>query len=256
MILRGVLVAIVIAALSGCTVPEPGTVSSNEAYDPFEEGNRERHKFNKNLDRGLVRPLGQGYGFTLPDPVEIGISNFASNLNKPAVAVNSILQGDLKGLGQATLSFLVNTTVGIGGIFDPADAMGIPDHDTDFGETLHVWGATEGAYLELPLLGPSTERDAVGTLVDVFTNPLLYAFKGSDRGILALMVVLSGLGDRSQFGETIDSILYDSADSYAQSRLIYLQNRRFKLSQEQADETGTDPYDDVYTDPYEDPYAE
>lgn len=256
MSLRSILAVIVIATLSACTVPEPGTVALNDAFDPFEEENRKRHAFNKSLDRGLVRPLGQGYGWTLPDPVETGISNFASNLNKPGVAVNSILQGDLKGLGQATLSFLVNTTIGIGGIFDPADAMGIPDHDTDFGETLHVWGAPEGAYIELPLLGPSTERDAVGTMVDVFTNPLLYAFRGSERGILAFAVVLSGLGDRSQFSETIDSILYDSADSYAQSRLIYLQNRRFKLGQAQGGETGADPYDDVYADPYEDPYAE
>lgn len=256
MIWRGVLVVIAIAMISGCTVPEPGTVALNGTHDPFEEENRKRHEFNKNLDRAFVRPLGQGYGWTLPDPVETGISNFASNLNKPGVAVNSILQGDFKGLGQATLSFLVNTTIGIGGIFDPADAMGIPDHDTDFGETLHVWGAPEGAYMELPVLGPSTERDAVGTVVDVFTNPLLYVFRGSERGILAVAVVLSGLGDRSQFSETIDSVLYDSADSYAQSRLIYLQNRRFKLGQSQDGQTGATPDDDVYADPYEDPYAE
>lgn len=256
MILRGFLMAVVVAAMTACTVPDSGSVALNEPFDPFEEENRARHEFNKDLDRGLVRPLGKGYGWTLPDPVETGISNFASNLNKPGVAVNSILQADLKGLGQTLLRFAVNTTLGIGGIFDPADSLGIPDHDTDFGETLHVWGVPEGAYLELPVLGPSTERDAVGTVVDVFTNPLLYAFKGSDRGILALMVVLSGLGDRSQFSDTVDSILYESADSYAQSRLIYLQNRRFKLGQGQADQTGTDPYDDVYTDPYEDPYAE
>jgi phospholipid-binding lipoprotein MlaA len=253
---RGVLPVIAIAAMSGCSVPEPGTLALNEAYDPFEEENRERHEFNKSLDRGVVRPLGKGYGFALPDPVEAGISNFGDNLNMPGVAVNSTLQGDLKGLGLATVRFVVNTTVGIGGLFDPASAMGIPDHDTDFGETLHVWGAPEGAYLELPLIGPSTERDAVGTVVDVFTNPLLYAFKGSDRGILAFLVILSGLGDRSQFSDTVDSVLYESADSYAQSRLIYLQNRRFKLGQDEGGETGTDPYDDLYTDPYEDPYAE
>ena len=171
MIWRGVLPVIAVAAMSGCSVPEPGTLALNEAYDPFEEENRERHEFNKSLDRGVVRPLGKGYGFALPDPVEAGISNFGDNLNMPGVAVNSTLQGDLKGLGLATVRFVVNTTVGIGGLFDPASAMGIADHDTDFGETLHVWGCTRRGILRAASYWPLNRTRRSGNCGRRFHQP-------------------------------------------------------------------------------------
>ena len=130
------------------------------------------------------------------------------------------------------MRFVINSTLGFGGLFDVASDFGIEDHETDFGETLHVWGAGEGAYVELPFLGPSTQRDAVGKVVDLFTNPLSYTLDDPESYYGPVASVASGLGNRGRFSDTIDSILYDSADSYAQARLIYLQNRRFELGQE------------------------
>jgi phospholipid-binding lipoprotein MlaA len=125
--------------------------------------------------------------------------------------------------------------------------------DTDFGETLHVWGAREGAYVELPVLGPSTERDTWGMVVDVFTNPLTYVLESPENYYGTVASVSSGLSNRGRYAATIDSILYDSADSYAQARSLYLQNRRFELGGSGGD-AYLDPYDDPYGTINEDPY--
>lgn len=223
--------------------------------DPYETRNRNVHNFNKSLDRAIIRPVARTYSAVLPDPVEDGISNVADNLGEPAVAVNSLLQGDLRGVGISTLRFALNTTIGLGGLFDAAGKLEVAEHDTDFGETLHVWGAPEGAYLERPVLGPSTVRDSVGSFVDLFTNPLDYALDEPERYTGTVTSVAQRIGDRGRFSDTVDSVLYDSADSYAQSRLIYLQNRRFELGQD-ASADSVDPYADPYADPYEDPYVE
>jgi len=122
---------------------------------------------------------------------------------------------------------------------------------TDFGETLHVWGAGEGAYVELPFLGPSTARDATGTLVDLVLNPIQLLLPPDEAMAATVTKLFSRLGDRDRFSATVESILYDSADSYAQARLLYLQNRRFGLGQAGAAEGA----DGAFIDPYEDPYG-
>ena len=241
-------------ALSACSVPGPQAAPGG-IHDPYEETNRRNHELNRALDRGLVRPAGKGYANVLPEPVQETVSNFSSNLSLPGMMVNNLLQGDLGGVAQNGFRFVFNTIFGIGGLGDPASEMGIDAVETDFGETLHVWGVPEGAYVELPLLGPSTERDAVGKVVDLFTNPLSYTLPKPERYYGTGATVLSKLGDRGRFSDTIDSVLYDSADSYAQSRLIYLQNRRFELGTDDGS-AYVDPYDDPYGDPYADPYAE
>jgi len=157
----------------------------------------------------------------------------------------------MRGATTDTYRFIVNTTVGLGGIFDPATELGMPRAtDTDFGETLHVWGVPQGAYLELPVLGPSTERAAAGMVVDLFTDPLDHVLPEPERYYGTGLKALDGLGRRGRLADTIDSVLYDSADSYAASRSLYLQNRRFKLGNRGSDDY-LDPYDTVYDDPQE-----
>lgn len=241
-------------ALSACSVPGPGGAPGG-VHDPYEEVNRRNHELNRALDERFVRPAGKGYTQILPDPVEDSIGNFASNLSLPGTVVNNLLQGDLEGAGKNTLRFALNTVLGIGGLFDPSGEMGLYEVETDFGETLHVWGVPEGAYVELPVLGPSTERDAVGKVVDLFTNPLSYVLPDPEKYYGTAAGVASKLGDRGRYSDTIDSILYESADSYAQARLIYLQNRRFELGGDD-DNAYVDPYDDLYGDPYADPYTD
>jgi phospholipid-binding lipoprotein MlaA len=240
--------------LTGCSVPGPGGAPDG-IHDPYEAVNRRNHELNLALDRGLLRPAGKGSTNIIPQPVGESIGNFADNLSLPGTVVNNLLQGDLGGALKNTTRFVVNTVIGLGGLADPASEFGLHEVETDFGATLHVWGVPEGAYVELPLIGPSTERDAVGAVVDLFTNPLSYVLPSPEKYYGTGAKVLAKMTDRGRYSDTIDSILYESADSYAQARIIYLQNRRFELGGS-ADDTYVDPYDDPYGDPYADPYAE
>jgi phospholipid-binding lipoprotein MlaA len=230
-----------LGVLSACANPEPGA----EYLDPYEVDNRAVHEANKQLDREFVRPVAAAYGRIVPVPVQRGVSNFSNNLDTPGLMVNNLLQFDIANLARNGLRFAVNTTVGIAGLFDPASSMGISRKDTDFGQTLDVWGlAKEGNYVELPLLGPSTERDAVGKIVDAAMNPLGAVLPKATVRVGQGAWVATKLGERNRFGHTIDSVLYDSADSYAQSRLLYLQNRRFELGQSNVADY-FDPYEDM-----------
>ncbi|MBY6067324.1 VacJ family lipoprotein [Leisingera aquaemixtae] len=214
---------------AGCATQDPVARASGEVFDPYERTNRTIHAFNRGVDRIAFRPASKGYVAIVPAPMVTSFSYFAENLSMPGQMVNALLQGDLKTAGNAFSRFVINSTVGFAGLADPASEFKIPAVDTDFGETLHTWGVGEGAYVELPLLGPSTSRDAVGVAVDFFTNPLGYAQQNTADNITIYAEIVRRMGDRGNFSDTIDSILYESADSYAQSRLIYLQNRRFEL---------------------------
>ncbi|UOA28563.1 VacJ family lipoprotein [Pseudosulfitobacter sp. DSM 107133] len=245
-----------LALVSACAAPDPGAVTRDGIYDPNEAKNRKVHAFNLGLDKAILRPAGRGYSNAVPDGIEDSIGNFATNLAQPSVIVNSVLQGDLRGAGLSTVRFLTNTVLGFGGFVDAATEFKVPQHDTDFGETLYVWGAGEGPYVELPVVGPATRRDAVGRVVDLFTNPLSYRLPTPESYYATGAKLASRLGDRGRYSDTVDSILYESADSYAQARLIYLQNRRFELGSS-AGADSADPYsDDPYSDIYEDPYAQ
>lgn len=221
--------------------------------DPNEARNRDAHNFNRDVDRVLLRPTANTYSSILPEPVEQGISNFAGNLDAPGDVVNNILQLRLGKAAENTLRFAINSTVGIGGLFDPATAMGVAGDPTDFGETLHIWGAPEGQYAEVLFLGPTTSRDLVGVIVDVAANPVRLALPSPESAYATGAKIASGLSFRSRYTNTVDSVLYESADSYAQTRLLYLQNRRFELggAAGAADGGFEDPYSD-----FEDPYAE
>lgn len=256
------------AATAACTATPEGQVSrSGDVFDPYERSNRGIHEFNRDIDRLFIRPAATGYSSILPDEIEDGVNNFSENLAMPSVFVNAVLQGDLRTAGLATSRFLLNSTIGLGGFFDAATEFGIAEAEADFGETLHVWGMPEGAFIELPVLGPSTERDVAGKIVDLFTNPLSYSLPDPEKYYGTAASALSRLSDRGRYSDTVDQILYESADSYAQSRLIYLQNRRFEL-EGGAGDSYVDPYadgqagatpaapSDPYVDPYEDPYAE
>ncbi len=236
----------VAATLTACTTYQDPATRTDGINDPYESTNRSIHEFNKDLDKNLVRPVSKGYAFVIPVEIRNLVNNFSENLTMPGVAINSLLQADLKGVGLATTRFVMNSTIGLGGLVDAASEFNIPEHDTDFGETLATWGVGEGAYVELPVFGPSTQRDTVGFFVDLFTNPLTFFTINSSPEQFVPPTARSAawLNDRDQLSGTIDSILYESADSYAQTRSIYLQNRRFEL------EGSGSPETDAYIDPY------
>ena len=229
------------AALSACAPTGEPSVTR----DPIEPFNRQIHAFNRSIDRHALRPVAlstRGNG-----EVATRISDFSANLGKPADIVNNLLQLRLIKASENTLRFGMNTIFGLGGFFDVATAAGMPENDTDFGETLHVWGVGEGPYLEVPFMGPSTARDLAGSVVDLVIDPLNQLNRTQVMGVAGVKLA-SKIGDRGRYSELVDSILYESADSYAQARLLYLQNRRHQLGQTE-DEAD-------FVDPYEDPYAE
>ncbi|MCX7888851.1 MAG: VacJ family lipoprotein [Rhodobacteraceae bacterium] len=237
-VLRPVALCVALA-LPACS-PAP---AGSDINDPYEAQNRAVHEENKRLDTAVFG--GPGRESREPGPFVKGLANVGSNLKAPRNVVNGILQADPEIAVTNTFRFVINSTFGLAGLFDPATALGIPRKDTDFGATLARWGVPEGAYLELPVVGPSTERDAAGRIVDLALDPV-YWYLGTPGayGAFALQSA-SRIESRQRFAGTYESILYGSADSYAQARLLYLQSRRYELGQEE----------EVF-DPYEDPYAQ
>ena len=231
----------IVLGLSACT-PAPQPVGDN---DPFEAQNRSVHRANVDLDRVVVRPVSQAYGAVVPQPVRRGVSNFASNLAAPGLILNNLMQARIDEAATNAFRFIFNSTFGLGGMLDFATEAGIPEASTDFGETLYVWGVPEGSYTELPLLGPSTSRHVAGRVVDFAINPLRVVTATPESGIITGTRIGARIGDRYRYSDVIDGVLYESADSYAQSKLLYLQNRRFALSGSQAADD-FDPYEDVY----------
>jgi phospholipid-binding lipoprotein MlaA len=254
---------LVVAACGPATLP-PG----DSIEDASEFQNRAMHRFNLSLDRALVGPASDAYGTVVPTPVRRGVNNFASNLNQPGYVLNDLLQLRVGDAAQNTLRFAINSTIGLGGLLDPATAIGLPAAETDFGETMHVYGLGEGDYHVLPVFGPSTTRDSVGLIVDFALNPLRHVVEPPETGYLAGARVLARFGDRHDFAGSIEDVLYRSEDSYTPLRSLYLQNRRFELRGDGTDyfdpyadeavvsDPSADPYYDPYTDPYFDPYSQ
>jgi len=222
------LIPVVAAALlvSACAHTPGGTATDN---DPYEATNRDIFAFNMKLDRAVARPVATFYVHAVPAPAREGVHNFLTNINLPVVFANDVLQGDTDRAGQTLGRMTVNTTLGIGGLFDVALRMGIPSHDTDFGITLGTWGLGEGPYLMLPLLGPAPPRDLAGRVVDIFLDPVTYwNFREKiyyDIGLGTLGVV----DLRAQNLGTLESIERSSVDYYATTRNLYLQYRAAQI---------------------------
>ena len=239
--LRLVFLTGALLALVACAHPS----GPNDINDPNEESNRAIHQVNVSVDRAVLRPSAKAYGTFVPDPVARAVRNFAFNFSEPRNVINSTLQGRFDIAVVSSVRFVLNTTIGVGGLFDFATFAGLDGASTDFGETLYVWGVGEGAYVELPLVGPSTARHTVGRVADLVTNPLSYILPVPEAYIGTASSLMWALDTRDKFAVTVDDILDNSADSYAQSRLLYLQSRRFKLGGEQAAEDVTDPFEEL-----------
>ena len=225
-----------LATVSACAKPDAPTGIN----DPFEATNRRVHAFNKDLDTAVIRPVANGYGQAVPRRLRGGIANLGDYLRTPRYILNDLAQGEFVDAGHNFTRLALNTVFGFG-ILDPATDMGVEERPAGFGDTLAVWGVGEGAYIELPVLGPSTTRDAVGIVVDVFSNPVSPSLESSQRAVPPTLYAFEGLDTRYELRSTIDGVLYESTDSYATSRDIYLQNRRFELGQT-TDDLEFDPY--------------
>ncbi len=221
--IRGLALLATGILVSGCAaVPEGQGVD----YDPFEPLNRSVHTVNDVVDRATLKPLAKGYNKVVPEPVRNGVTNFSRNLFTPRSAINNFLQGKpIDGVSELA-RFVVNTSFGIGGIFDVAGKSGMEAKTEDFGQTAAVWGVPQGPYVVIPFLGPSTLRDAVLLPLDVAADPLFhYDDKQSVRNSL---YAIRPVNLRARV-LSIEELLQDSADPYVTIRESYLQNREFQV---------------------------
>ncbi len=225
------VIVLALVLIAGCaaqtTVENKEDIENEEIADPLEPMNRAFFDFNQFLDTLLVRPAAELYRNILPEPVRDSVRNFLRNLNSPVVFFNDLFQGEGKRAETTFNRFLINTTLGVVGLFDVAYDMGHPYHDEDFGQTLAVWGADEGIYLVLPILGPSTTRDATGIVVDIFLDPLTYVAAGYDiEEWFYTRRIVGGIDTRSRNIETLDQLKRESLDFYSLIRSIYRQHRQ------------------------------
>jgi phospholipid-binding lipoprotein MlaA len=211
--------------------PQPTTVTTQEiqddANDPFEGSNRFFFGVNQVLDELLLRPIAVAYRAVLPDFARDGVRNFMNNLNSPVIFANDLFQGEGDRAGTTLLRFGINSTIGIGGLIDVAKDLGHPYHDEDFGQTLAVWGVSDGPYFYFPLMGPSSARDFTGFVVDRGLDPLTYVNWGDDEleYVPVARTVLNVIDLRSRNIETLDDIERSSVDYYASIRSLYRQSR-------------------------------
>ena len=190
--------------------------------DPWEGFNRAMFAVNDGLDRAVLRPVASGYGMVAPDPVKRALRNAFSNLKEPVRFANELLQGEFGEARTTAERFFFNSTIGMGGLFDHASDLGLKRRPADFGQTLHAYGVKSGPYLVLPLLGPSTVRDAVGTGVDILFNPLTYVTGTADGLALRAGNLIS---TREALIEPIDDLRANSVDFYAAVRSVWAQDR-------------------------------
>ena len=221
--------------------------NSQDVKDCFESVNRGIFAFNQGLDKAIFKPLAKGYR-KLPQPVRSGTSNALSNLGNLVTIPNNILQGQIKDASINSLRLIINSTLGIAGIFDVASYYGLQKLEKeDYGQTLGTWGVGEGCYFVLPVLGPTTVRDSIGSLANVTGGDTWYNvtvandtryFNEADYYLTRL---LSGIDFRAKNLESLDSLENTSIDLYASIRSLYLQDRQRKIKNlDEATETMSD----------------
>ncbi len=240
-----ILILVSLLFTTNCTTNKNLAVSDKNmnSEDPWENMNRGTFVFNEKFDKYLLSPLAEGYRFIFPEEIRSGVRNFLSNLSEPWTSINSALQGDLKNTGSAIARFLINSTVGLLGIFDVATEIGLEKQKEDFGQTLAVHGVKPGPYLVLPFLGPSTVRDAMGKVSSMFADPVTLALERNDKDEwIWIGMAMKGVDFREQNLEKIDNLNATSVDFYATLRSLYLERRNSMIRNKKIDES--DPFQD------------
>lgn len=224
-VLGGIALACSLCACA-TTPPTPEMLAAN---DPYEATNRQTLALNGKIDRYLVVPTVAVYFILVPEGGRRGVHHFLENLSLPTTFVNDLLQGELDRGSQTAGRFLVNTTLGLGGFFDPATRMHIPDHGEDYGQTFAVWGAGEGPYLVLPFIGPSNPRDTAGLVAGVALDPTNFIFFKQHLWWTAAREYFTVLDLKGQTYQTIQGIQRSSVDYYASLRSLYRQLRNNEI---------------------------
>ncbi len=236
---RQALIGGLAVAMSACTTlrtePAPADPSFNDPIEPF---NRAMYHLNDGIDEVLIAPAAVLYSTIVPRFGRNRVKNFVDNLQHPIYLLNEIAQLDGSDAETTSARFIVNSTAGLLGLFDPATGMGLERQQEDFGQTLAVYGVPPGPYLVLPLLGPSTTRDVVGNGADFLINPLMALDLGAGTGFGQGTRAVGRLDQRARANSTLERIS-ESADPYAALRALYAQNRTNEIHED------ADPYADL-----------
>ena len=220
---KQVYLPVLLASLfTGCATTE----QMRADRDPWRNLNRPIHNLNHDLDTALLRPVAKAYIKNVPKPLQQGIANFFHNLGEPNAAINDLLQGKSKSAVRVILRFIMNSTLGIGGIFDPASKNGLKRHKEDFGQTLAVWGFGEGPYMVLPIMGPTTLRDIPSRVVSSATNPFTYVKKNKIRIPLG---IVGTINKRAEIEDSIKEVDQSAMDRYIFVREAYRDTRQFNI---------------------------
>jgi phospholipid-binding lipoprotein MlaA len=238
---------VLIAMLAGCaskpSADDPDAMAEyNATDDPLEPTNRVFYAVNDGLDTVILRPLAVAYKYAVPDVVRSHTHNVLTNLSMPVSLFNDMLQARSRRAGDSLMRLVVNSTVGIGGIFDVATGWGWPEHDSGGGMTLAMWGLPEGPFLFLPVLGPSSPRDATGFAGDIAMDPLTWV--GSGEVVTALgwtRYSLNAIDTRAGVLDTLDKIKAQALDPYATIRSLYQQHRQSQIEDARSDDRATIP---------------
>jgi phospholipid-binding lipoprotein MlaA len=242
--------ALLTFVLSGCATKPPASdpdalADYQQTNDPLEPTNRVFYAINNGLDTVILRPAALAYRKVVPGPVREGVHNVLSNLGTSIQLSNDILEGKPRRAGDTTMRFLINTTVGVLGIFDVATKWGYPNHDADFGMTLALWGVPEGPFLFLPVLGPSDPRDAAGFGIDIALDPFTWIGTGPNKpGWTAFKwsrYALNAVDARERVLDSLDQIKKTALDPYATFRSLYRQHRHAQIEELRNDNRATVP---------------
>ena len=232
-----VAATLLIGACSSTENSPNTSLSASEISDPLESSNRRVFKFNNAVDQVIINPVVKGYRYVVPRPARKGVRNFLRNLKSPTTFANQLLQGDLGGAADVAGRFAVNSTVGVLGIFDVADRLGLRYEPEDFGQTLGVWGVGHGPYLVVPILGPSSVRDYAGYFVDSYADPLRWFLfgHGDAEGWYYAKVGADYIDLRESLIDVLEDLEKSSIDYYAAVRSTYYQRREALKNDESAD---------------------
>ncbi len=224
-ILKSVLMLSVLMMAACASIQQTERV---EKIDPFERVNRVVFSFNETADQYVIKPIAEGYKFVLPELVRTGVTNFFSNINDVLIGANNLLQGKPANAASDIGRFFINSTVGILGLFDVATDMGLDKNREDFGQTLGVWGFSDGPYIVLPFFGASNIRDTVGFIVDVETDFMINTNKlNSDEKIaINSLRIINRRADLLDAGQLLEDAAFDK---YSFLRDGYLQRRRNQI---------------------------
>lgn len=228
--------------------PESG-YKAGAIADPIEPVNRAVFAFNTAFDRFLFEPVAKIYDAVFPGLVKDSVQSFMRNLRSPLIIANNLLQGEIGDAGVATARFIINTTAGVAGLVDVAAGHGLMYEDEDFGQTLAVWGLGDGMYVVLPILGPSSLRDAGGKVVDFAGDPLqLWANNTHNDWVYITRGAVEGIDNRARVIKAVEDLRKNSLDYYAAVRSAYVQRRHAVINDQdpQREAAALPDYDEQY----------